>query len=82
MVTICMEDPSPEHVREWMDLRGYDFPVLWDDGYGYEDDLPILPGTRVLDPEGRMVFAFGETPGNWYQDVRWMVEDVLEGSDH
>ena len=72
-------DPSPEYVLDWMDRRGYSFPALWDgEGENFED-LWSWPETWVLDREGRMVFNFGETPGNWGQEVGWMVEAVLEG---
>jgi hypothetical protein len=62
-----------------MDQRGYDFPALWDHGSEALAGLWSWPETWVLDREGRMVFNFGETPGSWGQEVRWMVEAVLEG---
>ena len=79
LITIVSDEPSPQHVLDWMAVRGYDFPVLWDDGYFDRAGIEGTPETWVLDREGRMVFDFGETPGNWGQEVRWMVEAVLEG---
>ena len=72
-------DPSPEYVKDWMQKRGYDFPVLWDDGYESEAGVWSWPETWVLDREGRMIFDFGETPGSWGQEVGWMVEALLGG---
>ena len=79
LVTVDVMDPSPEHVRDWMEVRGYDFTVLWDDGYQEEAGVSSWPETWVLDREGRMVFDFGSTTGSWGQEVGWMVEAVLEG---
>ena len=77
MVTVVIMDPSPEYVRDWMGLRGYDFPVLWDDGYETRAGVWSWPETWVLDREGRMVFDVGEIPGSWGQEIAWMVEAVL-----
>jgi hypothetical protein len=79
LVTLANSDPSPEHVREWMEERGYEFPVLWDDRSRSEAGTWSSPETWVLDREGRMLFNFGSTPGGWGQEVGWMVESVLEG---
>ena len=70
---------GPEKVvREWMEARGYEFPVLWGDRYVEETGTWSSPETWVLDREGRMVFNFGDTPGSWGQEVGWMVQTVLE----
>jgi hypothetical protein len=79
LVTVSIEDPSPEYVHDWMEARGYDFTVLWDDGYESRAGVRSWPETWVLDREGRMVFDFGSTAGSWGEEVGWMVEAVLEG---
>jgi hypothetical protein len=79
LVTMVTDEPSPEHVLEWMNVRGYRFPVLWDDGYFDQAGIEATPETWVLDREGRLVFDFIGTTGTWDQDVGWMVEAVLEG---
>ena len=72
-------DPSPTHVLEWMNVRGYEFPVLWDDGYTDRAGISAWPETWVLDREGRLVFDVEEIPGGWGQTVSWMVNAILGG---
>jgi hypothetical protein len=79
LITIVCDEPSPEHVLDWMSARGYDFPVLWDDGYSDRAEILGTPENWVLDRQGRMVFNFYDVPGGWAQEVQWMVEAVLEG---
>lgn len=78
LITVVTDEPSPQHVQEWMDVRGYTFPVLWDDGYTDRAGIEVSPTTWILDRDGRLVFDVEEKPGGWDQTVGWMVEAVLE----
>ena len=80
VLTINANDPTPEFVRSWMAQRGYDFTVLWDDGYLDEAGVEVFPTMWILDREGRTAFDWsGGNPEHFLQELEWRVEAVLQG---
>ncbi len=62
-----------------METRGYDFPVLWNDGYYQEAGVRGFPTTWVVDREGRIAFSVLGPPEHFGQEYGWRVEVLLEG---
>ena len=63
-----------------MELRGYDFPVLWDDGDGDIGKYGLSwPKPGFLDREGQNGIRLRRDPGQLGPGSGWMVEAVLGG---
>jgi hypothetical protein len=80
VLTINSRDGTPNQVQMWMEARGYEFPVLWDDGYVRRAGVRGFPTTWVVDQEGRIAFEWvGGDANRFAQELTWRVEAVLGG---
>jgi hypothetical protein len=74
-----VNDPTRDHVRRWMEKRGYDFPVLWSDGYNRGAGVRAYPTTLVVDREGQVAFFVVGNTDRFAQEYGWRIEALLEG---
>lgn len=72
------EGETAEHVRSWMKKKGYDFPVLLDDGYVGDSGVNGFPTTWFLDRAGKKAFERVGNAGDLMNRFEWRVE-ALEG---
>ena len=72
-------DPTKDFVRKWMGDRGYDFPVLWSDGYYRKAGVRAYPTTLVVDREGNVAFKVIGGTERFAQEYGWRIEALLEG---
>lgn len=79
VLTINVNDPTQDYLRSWMRARGYDFPVLWNDGYNRRAGVMAYPTTWVVDPEGRIAFRILGDTDRFAQEYGWRIEGLLEG---
>jgi hypothetical protein len=56
--------------------KGYDFPVIVDEGLGRMTNLSVIPTTLFVDRDGRVVFRFGFSP-RLVDEYTWRVEALL-----
>ena len=79
VLTVNTRDPNKFFVRRWMEQRGYDFPVLWGDGYYRQVGVMAFPTTLVVDREGKIAFkAIGGTE-HFAQEFGWRIDAVSGG---
>jgi hypothetical protein len=78
VLTINANDPTRDHVKRWLETRGYDFPVLWSGGYHQDAGVTGFPTTWVVDRQGRLVFDVMGIPVHFGQEYGWRVEALLE----
>lgn len=74
-------DTDPNTVREWMDERDYDFPVLLDDGYVMEVGVQAFPTTWFVAPDGEIEFSKRGWSEELVQEFTWRVEAIQQASD-
>lgn len=72
------EGETAEHVRSWMKRKGYDFPVLIDDGYVGDSGVNGFPTTWFLNRAGEKAFERVGNAGDLTNRFQWRVE-ALEG---
>ena len=71
-------DSDPEQVRGWMKKRGFDFPVLLDDGYVARVGVQAFPTTWFLDRKGRKAFVLESWTKQLVQEYSWRIETLKE----
>ena len=71
-------DRVPEAVPPWMNERGYDFPVLLDDGYVDEADVNAFPTTWFLNREGQIAFEKQGWTKELEEEFGWRIEALRE----
>ena len=79
MLTINANDPTKDHVSNWMAERGYDFTVLWSDGYDRKAGVRGFPTTWVVDREGRVAFEVLGGTDHFDQEYGWRIAALAEG---
>lgn len=72
------EGETADHVRDWMEERGYDFPVLIDDGYISDVGVRGFPTTWFVSPDGRIVYRRRGTSPDLLESFSWRVEALKE----
>ena len=72
------EGETAGHVRTWMEQRGYDFPVLIDDGYIADAGVTGFPTTWFVSPEGRIVYRRRGTSPDLVRTFTWRIEALKE----
>ena len=77
-LTVCVNEPTRSHVKQWMGQRGWDFTVLWNDGYNRKAGVRAFPTTLFLDREGRVAFRVVGGGERIIQEFGWRV-DALGG---
>lgn len=70
---------NPDELREWMDEKGYTFPVALDDGYLQGIGHSTYPMTWFLNREGEVVFTKRGASRRLLESFSWRVE-ALGGS--
>ena len=78
VLTVNERDPTRDYVRSWLAERGYDFPVLWGDGYGRKAKVRGYPTTWVVDKDGTVAFTVIGGGERFAQEFGWRVEALLE----
>ena len=74
-------DPISEEVVPWMGKKGFDFPVLLDDGYVSDRaEITIFPTTWFLDTRGRKVFEKVTWSEQLLEEFSWRIEALKRGS--
>ena len=71
---------DPDKVREWMKQRGFDFPVLIDDGYVEKLRLRGFPTTWIVSPDGHKAYVVNGWSKRLLEEYGWRIE-ALKG-DH
>jgi tetratricopeptide (TPR) repeat protein len=71
-------DPNPDSVREWMQKKQFDFPVLLDDGYVRKVGVQAFPTTWFLDREGRIAFVQEGWSQHLVEEFGWRIEALKE----
>jgi hypothetical protein len=80
ILTIDTQD-EPEKVRDWMKQRGFDFPVLLDDGYVAKMGIQGFPTTWFVDSRGRKAFILVDWSKWLVEEYGWRIEALKnEGS--
>ncbi len=67
-------DRNPESVPPWMHEKGYDFPVLLDDGYVDEADVNAFPTTWFLNRERQIAFEKRGWTKELEEEFGWRIE--------
>jgi len=65
---------DPAKVGEWMKQRGYDFPVLLDDGYVARMGIEAFPTTWFVDAQGRKAFTLVDWSKWLVEEYGWRIE--------
>jgi len=73
-------DENPDVVRKFMEVEGYTFPVLIDDGYVSEMDVTAFPTTWFTDGEGKIWFEKRGWSVELAQEFGWRVQALREGA--
>lgn len=72
-------DPNPKDVPPWMKQKGYDFPVLLDDGYGSDHaEITTYPTTWYLDKQGRKIFEKVYWSKNLLEESAWRIDAIRQ----
>lgn len=79
VLTVACKDRSPEYLREWMTERGYDYPVLWNDGYARSSGVRGYPTTWFVGRDGTIVYEVLGTTTRLLEEFGWRAE-ALAGS--
>jgi len=77
VLTINTLDPTRDHVRRWMEARGYDFPVLWGGDYALEVGVAPFPTTWVVDREGRIAFKAVGPDTRFTEKLEWWIAALM-----
>jgi thiol-disulfide isomerase/thioredoxin len=67
-------DEDPASVQEWMNERGYDFPVLLNDGYVEKTGIAAFPTTWFVDTRGRTAFVLADWSKRLVEEYSWRIE--------
>jgi thiol-disulfide isomerase/thioredoxin len=78
VLTIACRDPGPEHVRDWMEKKGYDFPALMNDEYARPSGVRGYPTTWFVDREGNIAFEKVGTSFRLLEEFTWRAEALAE----
>jgi hypothetical protein len=70
-------DTNPETTRGFMKERGYDFPVIFDEGLVQMANIWAFPTTLFVDREGNIVFSYIGSGDRIVDDYTWRVEALL-----
>jgi tetratricopeptide (TPR) repeat protein len=70
-------DTNPETTRGFMKERGYDFPVIFDEGLVQMANIWVFPTTLFVDREGNIVFNYIGSGPRLVDDYTWRVEALL-----
>lgn len=70
-------DANHNETRDWMAERGYDFPVLWDDGFIASDaGVTGFPTTWFIDPRGFIVYEQRGWTEKLLEEFSWRIEEI------
>jgi tetratricopeptide (TPR) repeat protein len=72
-------DGNPDVVRKFMEVEGYTFPVLIDNGYVSEMDVTAFPTTWFTDGKGKIWFEKRGWSVELAQEFGWRVEALRAG---
>jgi thiol-disulfide isomerase/thioredoxin len=70
-------DIDPQTTRGFMEEKGYDFPVIFDEGIVRMTNVPGFPTTIFVDRDGRIVFSFVGASLQLVNEFTWRVEALL-----
>jgi thiol-disulfide isomerase/thioredoxin len=70
-------DRDPDTTRDFMKEKGYDFPVVLDDGLVRTANIFVFPTTLFVDREGRIVFNHPGSSLRLLDEYTWRVEALL-----
>jgi thiol-disulfide isomerase/thioredoxin len=65
--------------RDFMEEKGYDFPVIFDEGLVRMANIWAFPTTLFVDREGRIVFSYLGASLHLVDEYTWRVEALLGG---
>lgn len=71
-------DPNKAELREWMEERDFDFPVLRDSGYLSEAGVHVFPTTWFLNTDTDIAYIKEGYTEELVEEFTWRIED-LEG---
>jgi tetratricopeptide (TPR) repeat protein len=72
-------DLDPNTTRDFMKEKGYDFPVIFDEGLVRMTNIFAFPTTLFVDRDGRIVFKYISTSPRVVEEYTWRVEALLGG---
>jgi tetratricopeptide (TPR) repeat protein len=78
-ITIANDD-DPDTTRDFMEEKGYDFPVILDEGLVRMTNPPAFPTTLFVDRDGRIVFRYVGASLRLVDEYKWRIEALLAGS--
>ena len=70
-------DVDPDNTRDFMKERGYDFPVILDEGLVRMVNIFAFPTTLFVDRNGRIVFRYSGSGPRLVEEYTWHVESLL-----
>jgi thiol-disulfide isomerase/thioredoxin len=70
-------DTNPETTHGFMKERGYDFPVIFDEGLVQMANIWAFPTTLFVDREGNIVFSYIGSGDRIVDEYIWRVEALL-----
>jgi thiol-disulfide isomerase/thioredoxin len=70
-------DGNPDTTRDFMEEKGYDFPVILDDGLVGMVNPRAFPTTLFVDRDGRIVFSYLGASLRLVEEYTWRVEALL-----
>jgi tetratricopeptide (TPR) repeat protein len=70
-------DLDPETTRDFMAEKGYDFPVIFDEGLVRLANIRGFPTTLFVDRDGRIVFSYLGASLHLVDEYTWRVEALL-----
>lgn len=77
-ITIA-NDNDPDTTRDFMKEKGYDFPVIFDEGLVRMVNIRGWPTTLFVDRDGRIVFSYMGESLRLMDEYTWRVEALLGG---
>jgi thiol-disulfide isomerase/thioredoxin len=75
-ITIA-NDADPNTTRDFMRERGYDFPVMLDEGLVHTAGINVFPTTLFVDRDGRILFNYSSSGPRLVDEYTWRVEALL-----
>ena len=72
-------DPNADDVRLWLQQKGYNFPVLLDDGYVNRIGLSGFPTTWFVDQAGRIAFVKSGWSEKLVEEFSWRIDALKSG---
>jgi thiol-disulfide isomerase/thioredoxin len=70
-------DSDPDTTRDFMEEKGYGFPVILDDGLGRAAKIQVYPTTLFVDREGHVLFRYVGSSVWLVEEYTWRVEALL-----